>query len=212
MSCDSPYSYITQFTQSAIPSNPAARYADYGFIAVLALAQRLGIEFLPVTWQERLGLVGKGGESTISQSLINVQTSFAFKRFIREPEIAPAPFQNIAREMVVLSQPSIRGHSYIVRLEGICWDIPQDDQVWPVLVFQKAHLGDLYQFSRSGIGRNLSMEDRLSLCVDIGIAIRDMHFNGKMSHTKAAFSDLSQYRYHPWRYQASEHTHLQGWH
>jgi hypothetical protein len=108
---------------------------------------------------------------------------FCFKHF-KSPERARAPFQNIIREMIVLSQPSIREHPNIIRLEGICWDIPQDDQVWPVLVFQKAHFGDLYHFSRSGAGRDLSMEDRLSLCIDIGIAIRDMHSNSKASHTK----------------------------
>jgi hypothetical protein len=178
MSYDSPCpSTITQFAQSAIPANPPVQYADYGFIAVLALAQRLCIDFLPITWQAALGSIGEGGEGRINQSLVNLRTSFAFKHFIR----AHAPIQNIVREMVMLSQPSIREHPYIVRLEGICWDIPQDDQVWPILVFQKAHLGDLYHFSRSGAGRNLSVEDRLDLCVDIGIAIRDMHFNSKAS-------------------------------
>src|SRR5436190_19411296 len=98
---------ITQFTQSAIPVNPAAQYADYGFIAVLGLAQRLCIDFLPVTWQAALGSIGEGGEGRINQSLINLQTSFAFKLFIEKPETACPPFQNFVREIVMLSQPSI---------------------------------------------------------------------------------------------------------
>src|SRR5271155_2395565 len=157
MSYDLLYSPITQFTESALPANLTGQYADYGLIAVLALAQRLRIDFIPITWQAALGSIGEGGEGRINQSLIDLQTSFAFKRF-KGDERARAPFQNIIREMIVLSQASIREHPYIVRLEGICWDIPQDDRVWPVLVFQKAHFGDLYHFCRSGAGRDLSME------------------------------------------------------
>ena len=74
----------------------------------------------------------------------------------------------------------VRQHKHIITLEGICWDIPEDNQVWPVLVFEKSHLGDLHCFARLERFKNLSIEDKLNLCADIGLAIRDMHRNSKM--------------------------------
>lgn len=67
-----------------------------------------------------------------------------------------------------------------VRLEGICWDISQDNVIWPVLIFQMSHLVDLYSFARLEKLKTPSMKDRFDLCVDIGIAIRDMHCNGNL--------------------------------
>lgn len=82
--------------------------------------------------------------------------------------------------MAVLGHPAIREHKHIVRLEGICWDIPSDDEVRPILVFQKTHLGDLQRFVKLERFKNLSIKDRLNLCADIGIAIRDMHHIGSV--------------------------------
>ena len=152
-----------------------SQYADYDFISVLGLAQRLDIPFVPITWQAGLGQIGEGGQARINQALANIQMSFAFKLFDHPDS---DPFQQTVQEMAVLSHPAIREHKHIVRLEGICWDIPSDYEVWPVLVFQKTHLGDLQRFARLKKFENLSMKDRLNLCVDIGIAIRDMHHNG----------------------------------
>jgi serine/threonine protein kinase len=182
--------FSTQFSPSATVFCPRDQYADYGFIAVLALAQRLHIDFLPLTWQEMLETLGEGGQARINQASIDLQTSFAFKRF-GDPQNCNSEqtsFQDIVSEMIVFSHSLIQNHPHIVKLEGICWDIPEDGQIWPVLVFQKAHLGDLYHFSISGKGRNLSFEGRLKLCTDIGTAVRDMHSNSKESHTKIILS------------------------
>ena len=168
---------IKSFGPSATSIYTSSQYTNYSFIAVLGLAQRLRIRFLPITWQAALGPVGKGGQARINQALANVQISFAFKR-LNHPD--RDPFRATVQEMVVLSHPMIQGHEHIVQLEGICWDIPQDHKVWPVLVFQKSHLGDLYNFTRLEQFKNLSMEDRFELCADIGIAIRDMHCNGNV--------------------------------
>jgi hypothetical protein len=162
---------------SARPTCAPTQYADYGFIALLGLAQRLRIRFLPITWQEALGRIGNGGQAGINQALINIQTSFAFKRFSLPDR---DPFRETIQEMVVLSHSVVLQHEHIVTLEGICWDIPQDERVWPVLVFQKSHLGDLDKFARSEKFKNLSIEDRLNLCADVGIAIRDMHCSGNI--------------------------------
>lgn len=172
-------SQLTEFYQSASVASQSAENADYGFIALLGLAQRLGVDLLPLTWQAILGSLeedgkgGRGGQAKIFQSYVNVETSFAFKRFERDS------FREVISELLVLTQAEIRKHPYITRLEGLCWDVNADDDIRPVLVFEKSHFGDLYHFMRSGIGKDLSIEDRLRLCVDVGIAIWAMHANSK---------------------------------
>jgi hypothetical protein len=59
-------------------------------------------------------------------------------------------------------------------------DIPSDEEVWPVLVFEKAQFGDLYSFATLPVGRDLCIAERLKLCVDVGTAIMDMHFNSRL--------------------------------
>ena len=174
--------FTKHLTSGAFPKYPSNQHSDYGFIALLALAQRLDIHFLPITWQAALGKLGEGGQAGVNQALIHVQTSFAFKCFKNASPTSSldgALFREVINEIAVLSHPIIREHPHIVRLEGICWDISRDDRVWPVLVFEKAHLGDLDRFVTSTEGTKLSMQDRLNLCVDIGIAIRDMHSNSR---------------------------------
>jgi hypothetical protein len=169
--------YITRFSVSARRVRPVEAYSDYGFIAVLALIQRLMIDLLPMTWQAALGSLGRGGQGVINQALITIQTSFAFKRF--ESKGLDDPYREVVQEMVVLRHPAVRDHPHIVHLIGVCWDIPDSNHVWPVLMFEKTHLGDLDHFMRSGNGRSLRLEDKLKICVEIGIALRDMHQNSK---------------------------------
>ena len=161
--------------ESARPVNASQVYANYDFIDFLGLAQRLRVPFLPITWQAPLSPIGRGGQGTINQALANAQTSFAFKLF-KHPQYQP--FREIAQEMAILSHPAVRTHEHIANLQGVCWDIPSADQVWPVLVFEKSHLGDLYRFSNTESFAELTIDDKLNLCADIGMALRDMHGNG----------------------------------
>lgn len=160
-----------------IPERAPYRFAGYDFIALLGLIQRLKIDFLPVTWQGALGSIGEGRQATINQALANVQMSFAFKLFHRSQQDS---FRPIIQEMVALSHPVIQKHRHIVRLEGICWDVSSNSEIWPVLVLQKSRLGDLCRFARSEAFKNVSIGDKLNICADIGIAIRDMHCNGNI--------------------------------
>lgn len=191
------------FDSSARPEHASERYADYGFIAVLGLAQRLLVRFLPITWQEARGQIGKGGQAGINEALVNLQTSFAFKLFKYRP--SQYPFREIAQEMVVLCHPVVRKHEHIVKLEGICWDISEDDSVWPVLVFQKSQFGDLHNsFAKWQRFKKLLIEDRLNLCADVGIALRDMHHNGTIFTENLEDSSLSNCRHNPRRHQTWE--------
>jgi hypothetical protein len=171
--------YTTRLSASARRVRPAEACSDYGFIAMLALVQRLEIDLLPITWQAALGSLGQGGQGEVSQALVNIQTSFAFKRFSSIGQ--NDPFRELVQEMVVLRHPGVRDHPHIVQLIGVCWDIPDRHQVWPVLVFEKTHLGDLEHFMRVGNGRRMCLKDRLTICLEIGIALRDMHQNSRAS-------------------------------
>jgi hypothetical protein len=169
--------------QSATPAILGPTDIDYDFLTFLGIAQSLKIDFLPTTWQPALDTVGLGGTAEIRQALLNLQMSFAFKRLIStQPAERAKNFQALIAEISVLGQSSIRDHPNIIKLEGICWDIiPETGNVWPVLVFEKAQLGDLLAFMEQGAGKTLSLEDRLQLCVDIATAVADMHLNCEKS-------------------------------
>lgn len=166
-------------SRNAAPVNPAGPYRHYDFISFLAVAQKWEIDILPITWQPALDAVGKGATAEIRQLLINLQISFAFKRVRRVNRGVPddkGTFQALISEVAVLSQPSIRNHPNIIHLEGTCWDIsPENEKVWPVLVFEKTQYGDLDNFLRSEIGGMISFEDRLDLCADVAAAVLTMH-------------------------------------
>ena len=49
----------------------------------------------------------------------------------------------------------------------------------PIVVFQKSHLDDLYQFAEKGIGLDLTFGQKMELCVETVIVTRDMHGNSK---------------------------------
>jgi serine/threonine protein kinase len=87
----------------------------------------------------------------------------------------------------VLAHKSVREHPNIAQLQGICWDVSAfDDKPWPVLVFEKTHLGDLYEFAMLPAGRTMNFSQRLRLCMDMGRAIMDMHSMSKCSHFERA--------------------------
>ena len=67
-----------------------------------------------------------GGQAKINQSQITPDTSFAFKIFSNQQR---ASFAEIAQEIAMLRHPVVREHEHIVTLEGICWDIQEDNQV-----------------------------------------------------------------------------------
>lgn len=173
--------------ESASMKSPIPIDQHCGFISFLSIAQKLQIDFLPVSWQPALQGIGLGGTAEIRQSLMNLQMTFAFKR-ARQPSGSGLHETHIFRcliaEILVLGHPSIYGHPNILRLEGICWDVsPEDEKVLPVLVFEKSQYGDLGWFANSGSGIHMSFEHRLKLCADIVVAVQVMHSNCEFVRT-----------------------------
>lgn len=153
----------------------------YDFISVLAAAQKLHVDLLPITWQETQQSAGEGGTADIKQRLINLHMSFAFKKHKEKEKIDRDKsflFSLTISELEVLGNPVIREHPNIIQLQGVCFDIGSDNKIWPVLVFEKSQYGDLYNFAKLPAGSGLNFEARVQICVDIGLAISDMHSNG----------------------------------
>lgn len=176
-----------------------------GFNSFLLIAQKLQIDFLPVSWQPALQGIGLGGTEETRQSLMNLQMTFAFKR-ARQPSGSGLHethiFRCLTAEILVLGHPSIYGHPNILRLEGICWDVsPEDEKVLPFLVFEKSQYGDLGWFANSGSGIHMSFEHRSKLCADIVVAVQVMHSNCEFLRTlqPATEDRITPYSsYNPW--------------
>lgn len=185
--------------ESAAPQTPLDRC---DILAFLGIAQSRGIDLLPIHWEPTLDCLGQGGTAEIREASFSRQISFAFKRGkfrnaydLMELETRLLP--SLAAEVAVLGHPSIWDYPSIARLEGICWEVyPPDDQVlsrkktinsgkggiMPILVFEKAKHGDLYQFMTHGPGQQLGLNDRLWLCTEVASAIAIMHINSKHRH------------------------------
>jgi serine/threonine protein kinase len=173
---------------AAAAAEPPSTRSDFLY-TFLALAQNLWIDFLPVTWQPELDAIGKGATAEIRQSLVNLQTGFAFKRFLNiESESEDIRiFRALIAEVSILGHFAVRDDPNILQLEGVCWNIGSgdgrggDDQMAPVLVFEKTQFGDLWNFM-ANIGRSLSFEERLDICADVGNPVRYMHTNLGIIH------------------------------
>ncbi|KAL4966990.1 uncharacterized protein BDV14DRAFT_198454 [Aspergillus stella-maris] len=173
-------------TDPAIERGLAA--GNVNIITFISLMQKMKMSFLPLTWQSDLQLLGRGGTSHVNQSLVNLETSFAFKRVAEKDRLERSDqeiFLRLMNEIYILCNTVVLNHSYVLQLQGICWDVSsqarqdspeslQSDKVWPVLVFQKAHFGDLYSFAQRPIGREIDFPMRWRICQEIGVAIAHM--------------------------------------
>lgn len=160
---------------------------DYGarkcsFLDFLGAAQSLEVDLLPITWQEPLDSVGSGGTAEIRQASLSSEMSFAFKRidwFQAGVMDEGRAMQLLRNELITNRQPALRESKNFLKLEGICWDLKLSTKaVRPVLVFEKTVHGDLERFLRSEPGKSLTMEQTLSLCWDVALAVQTLHASG----------------------------------
>ncbi|KAG9506469.1 hypothetical protein J7337_003452, partial [Fusarium musae] len=161
----------------------------WNLITFLAVVQKLEIKILPVAWEPGRQLIGRGGTSQINQSVVTLQASFAFKRVSEEDRLNKTEediYRCLINEVLVLCHPRVRGHSNILDLQGVCWDVSPENQdaaspdlekqyrIWPVLVFEKSQLGDLFDFAGRPNTQKLTIMERWMICLDIGKAITHM--------------------------------------
>jgi len=165
------------FTRYSASTNHLHSDLPCDLIAFLSIVQQCNVDFLPVTWQPSLNNIGEGGSGKISQSLIIADMPLAFKRFHYSGD-SNNNYLPLISEVLILSQPPIRNHPNIVNLEGICWEIKSGTgNAVPVLVFEKA-AWDLHQFMKVDEGMDMTIQDRLKICADIGSAIIKLHAYG----------------------------------
>ncbi|KAH5159501.1 hypothetical protein HBH69_056890 [Parastagonospora nodorum] len=149
----------------------------YDLLSLLGIVQELKVDLLPITWQPALSEIGQGGSARINQSQINLETSFAFKRFkwIHKNR-DQALWKALISEVSILASRDIREHPHVVQLEGICWEpFEQEASVRPVLLFEKSAFGDVFKFANSESGHQASLRDILRICTDVAIAVQDLN-------------------------------------
>lgn len=146
----------------------------------LGILQHFRLDIIPISWQPALEELGRGNSAVVNQSQIHINLNFAFKRFMFGTDL-----KYLIAEIAILSIPTIRSHPNIQTLEGVCWERQRDEdgrlQVWPVLVSPKADMYDLRVFMKSDMGRNTTLQQSLSLCFDVGRALKTMHARSKRS-------------------------------
>ena len=141
----------------------------------LAVLQHFQVNIIPITWQSGLEDLGRGISAVVHQSMIHANLDFAFKRTGDN-----ATYATLISEVAILSLPQIREHPNINGLHGICWEIRENGSdtvpsVWPVLVYTKADFGDIQKFLKSEVSMNLTLKQRLDLCLDIGRGVHTLH-------------------------------------
>lgn len=157
--------------------------ANCDLVDFLTMAQAYEVDVLPMTWQPALESLGEGRTSDVSQSLLNIQMSLAFKRAFRQTgedqyqsEEDSDVLPRLCTELSILAHQPLRNHPNILRLEGFCWEyLPDSFGALPVFVFEKAQCGNLKDFIKSERGRSLNFAERKEICIQIAKGLMAMH-------------------------------------
>jgi Protein tyrosine and serine/threonine kinase len=207
------YATLDNATTSTTSAQIKAKEPRSLFLLLLGLAQYFGIDFVPLTWNSMLEGARRGGTAEIRQMVIDLRNAFAFKRLAADrPDLRSRDLMAFTAEVAVLCHPTVREHPNLVTLEGICWEvIPKTEEVWPVLLFEKASHGDLMAFMERGPGKSLTFSERLELCAEIADAIAEMHENCQSSRHWCTTFGFEAYDYnsnHSWRHKTSKHAYI----
>ncbi|KAM0797076.1 kinase-like domain-containing protein [Usnea florida] len=162
-------------------TNPKLKRIPYDATTFIAAVSELEIDHFPFTWYFGMGELGRGKTAQIQQSVINLETQFAFKRFTFPGSEEPNEAQIIRAaliETLALSHPALRDHPNILKLHGVCWDISSSGNLFrPVLVVEKTSLGDLGHFM-SKHGSAIDGNTRVEMCADVIRVVANLHING----------------------------------
>ena len=168
-------------TWSQPRTDPELKPIPYDTTTFIATVSELEIDDFSFTWFSGMGELGRGKTAQIQQSVINLETDFAFKRFTFPGSGEPDEAQIIRAAMIeilALSHPALRDHQNVLKLHGVCWDISSSRNLFrPVLVVEKSSLGDLGRFM-SERGSAVDENARLEMCADVILAVANLHING----------------------------------
>ena len=169
--------------------------------------QALGLDFLPMYWQPRRGLIGSGATR---HSLIGMEFGLAFKAVnlgdvsrIRTSRDLKSMYMFLLAEIQLMSRLRILDSPYIHRVEGVCWNLNINTGVAdPILVHKKANHGDMYHFMTSGQGKSLEFLDRVQMCRDVAMGLMTLQACSSLLIAPQYHTDTySQIRYLTWRCQ-----------
>ena len=185
----------------------------FNLIYFCGAVQALGLDFLPVYWQPRSGLIGSGGTSKIHQSLLALDLSLAFKAIAlgdvarnRTTQDLKSMYLFLLAEIQHMGRKPILDSPYIHRVEGICWNLNvRTGAADPVLVYKKVKHGDMHRFMTSGQGSSLDFRERIEMCRDVAMGLMTLHacslfFIALQCNSGSHY----QTRYHTWGYQTSK--------
>lgn len=154
-----------------------------------SMALGFGVYILPLVWNPSLEQLGEGATGRISQSPFNKAASFAFKRFspwriqsgLSKENFRSLQYQSMISEIAALQDLPLYNHPNVVSLYGLSWEILNDKEVLPVLVFKKAECGDLENFLSLPEAADLTIENRMAICGEISRALLTMHERGTLT-------------------------------
>jgi serine/threonine protein kinase len=166
-------SEIAVLAQSVKTLRLAKEAPHEDLLAFLSIAQELDVSLLPLVWYPNQ--VGRGGFSILNENLVHAQLSLVFKRMSDTAKLNETRrvLNPSITELVIAAHEDIKDHPNILSLDGICWEVtPEQERIFPVMVFEKFKHGDLYQFRNSSHWSSVGLTEKLSLMVDI---IRGLH-------------------------------------
>jgi hypothetical protein len=168
-----------QYAQPTQPDETSSfDSAHLNFYCFLSIAQKHGIEFMPIASEPARDLLGLGASGHVNQSLINIETSLAFKKptgFGRDEKARQQLFRAWLLEISILRFGEIQRHPNIIEIEGISWEVVESGStVVPVLVYRKSQLGTLSTFIEANAS-SLSLNQKLKLCLDLASALSTLH-------------------------------------
>lgn len=175
-------------TRSSVSVHPARRgnnfltgLPHYDFITFLSLAQRLPalrlFDTCPILNSDT---VHHGASGTVHAIQLGPEKGIVYKQFHVTPFFTEEQvYEAITNELLVLEHPVFKYHPNVQKLLGVSWDVQVHNdrlvRVLPVLVFEQADQGSLYQFLDQGSSTDITLQQKLSLCHDIAMSIGTMH-------------------------------------
>lgn len=161
------------------------------FFSFLGSAQLLSVDLLPITWNPALEDAGAGATATLHERSISRNLSLVFKRvepsnfpYYTEKDIEDEVYRTLTAEIATARHPDVVKSDYLAHLEGVCWDIERDGNVWPVLVYEKARYGSLksiVESPRTVAPTMLGVTAKLRICTHIARGLATLHHSGTCS-------------------------------
>ena len=174
----------SRFSGASSASSPTT-VSGHNFLTFLGIAQYYQVDFLPITWDFALSTASVSGTAKIYESLLDVGRGLVFKRTrilgLRDDDSVDEndegqTYSALVAELSILCHPLLRTHSCIIKLIGISWEVSQfGDTIWPIMVIEKAQLGDLNYFMTTHIAEKFTFEERVRLCADVASAVTALH-------------------------------------